>query len=522
MKKKLTINTAFSLLLVWLLSATTTAQSFDFSSDISVVGTDVRIKKIDALNTEKSLPSSIQDGDLILVILGQSDALDLTIDNTSGWTEKDFSISYVDENDINVQVWYKVYQSGDPNKVRFTGSKNNLVYMTTLRGVDANNPFVDVWGHQYTYPTTKCPDNGTKGEAETSTVNTVDKGVHFVATVSDDPHLLQAYSDGSFTNEVMQRRYRLATGADGMMVEAEATNGSTTSKRYIRQYNGDCKPGNGEDVTIAFALNPSSSPVSIQIDDCEDVDATWSSAHDNSLSNEAFNTSSKHVEGSRSIRSRGTKTDDFRKNFDTPVDANGNNALTFWYYINNKTNMGADDQVELGSGGGADVEEYNWELSRGDLVINKWMKITLCFDDASITGGTPDDTQLDWFRLYRVKTGEITSRIDDIRLEYVDPNSKSARTTITNSTDKQPIAIETVENFTLFPNPAKGQVKLMLNDIEDPVTIVIYDMQGRIVLQEQSNQLITIFDVSQLENGVYMVNMTNKEGHKTVKLMVNN
>jgi hypothetical protein len=83
----------------------------------------------------------------------------------------------------------------------------------------------------------------------------------------------------------------------------------------------------------------------------------------------------------------GSGTDDFRKSFSS-VDGRGATALEFWYYVDDVSDLGSADQVELGSGGRADTNEYNWEISRSTL-SDGWNYIRLRFSDARITGALP-------------------------------------------------------------------------------------------------------------------------------------
>ena len=75
--------------------------------------------------------------------------------------------------------------------------------------------------------------------------------------------------------------------------------------------------------------------------------------------------------------------------------------------------LGASNQIELGSGGGADVNEYNWNIG---TLVNGWNLITKPFSGAGTTGGTPNLTAINWLRVYHAKTGSVTTRIDDIRI----------------------------------------------------------------------------------------------------------
>ena len=77
-----------------------------------------------------------------------------------------------------------------------------------------------------------------------------------------------------------------------------------------------------------------------------------------------------------------------------------------------------NNQVELGSAGRPDQQEYHWKLSG---LINQWNFISLKMNEANITGEAPDLGAINWFRIYDFKSGSVTTRIDAI--EIVDPDA---------------------------------------------------------------------------------------------------
>jgi arylsulfatase A-like enzyme len=108
-------------------------------------------------------------------------------------------------------------------------------------------------------------------------------------------------------------------------------------------------------------------------------------------------------------------TDEFKKTFATPYDTRGtreHTELSFWYYVSDVTMLEAANQVELGSAGRADVDEFNWNLTG---LTNGWNLIKLKTSEANIMG-SPDLGAINWFRIYRKKTGPVTTRLDAIQL----------------------------------------------------------------------------------------------------------
>jgi len=147
------------------------------------------------------------------------------------------------------------------------------------------------------------------------------------------------------------------------------------------------------------------------VDNCEALTG-WTSQNTLSL-----NTGDKK-QGTASLQSAGSGTLEFQKHFTSfnpgATAANGG-TLQFWYYVSDVTQLGTSNQIELGSGGNADINEYNWNI--GPLV-NGWNFISKTFSSAGITGGTPNVSALNWLRIYHSKTGSVTTKIDDIQIVH--------------------------------------------------------------------------------------------------------
>ncbi len=153
-------------------------------------------------------------------------------------------------------------------------------------------------------------------------------------------------------------------------------------------------------VTVVLA------PVSKVISNCESTSG-WTSANTLTL-----NTADKKV-GNASLQSVGNKTDEIRLMLSTPKNTGATvetDQLQFWYFVSDITLFSADNQVELGSGGKADVDEFSWDIG---TLTNGWNYVSLPLKDARIMGA-PDLNAINWFRIYHVKTASITTRIDQI------------------------------------------------------------------------------------------------------------
>lgn len=171
----------------------------------------------------------------------------------------------------------------------------------------------------------------------------------------------------------------------------------------------------GGDVEIAAVYKVLGS----YLDDCDDLDGWGSSAV------LALNTTDQQ-EGAACIEFTGDATDEYKKAFAAAYNSGAtveSGRLEFWYYTSDASLMGANNQVELGSGGRPDQSEYSWNLSG---LTTGWNFISLAFSNAGIVDVAPDLSKINWFRLYNFKSGTVTTRIDAI--EIVDPNGGQRHT----------------------------------------------------------------------------------------------
>ncbi len=94
------------------------------------------------------------------------------------------------------------------------------------------------------------------------------------------------------------------------------------------------------------------------------------------------------------------------------VSAYADDALTLWLYVSDVSKLTGPVTIELGSANSADQNEYSWEI--GGLQSG-WNKLQLRFDEARVTGGKPNMSGVNWFRLYAYTSGEVTAILDDVR-----------------------------------------------------------------------------------------------------------
>jgi uncharacterized protein YjdB len=216
-------------------------------------------------------------------------------------------------------------------------------------------------------------------------------------------------------------------------------------------------------------------------------------------------------EGAACLQSVGPNTNDFIKVFSPPINtgstiANGN--LQFWYFVSDISSFAAGNQVELGSGGAADKNEFNWNIDIGNLQ-NGWNLVTLPFSTAVITGGTPDLSAINYFRIYRFKGASVTTKIDQIIVD-------GTLNTVSNIS---------LSGVSVFPNPLKHDklsIKVDGANTSEIFKVIIYNLQGQVVYQNDisGKNLIEINTTGWLKSAVYLVSVQSGQKISTTKLIV--
>ncbi len=167
----------------------------------------------------------------------------------------------------------------------------------------------------------------------------------------------------------------------------------------------------------------------------------------------------------------GNTNDEFKKVFTDPFNIVGTQAdamLEFWYYVSDVSSRSDLNQVELGSGGKADVDEYNWNLTG---LVDGWNYIRLKVSEAGKTGN-PDLSSINWFRVYSLKSGSITTMIDGIKITGM---NTSLNVNTFNPNGK----------VRVYPNPVYNDgvsVEFDLNAFSK-VSVSVLDINGSIVMQ---------------------------------------
>lgn len=194
----------------------------------------------------------------------------------------------------------------------------------------------------------------------------------------------------------------------GYIFEKWAVNSGTPYISNVNAKNTLLRMPNSEvEVTATYRLTLN------YLDDCDD-DLDWNDANAITL------ITTGHKQGTGCLEYYGggpeESSREFYKTFPNPYNtgvSESNGILQFWYYISDASKIGTSNQIELGSAGKFDVDEYNWKLN--GIVNTGWNLLNLKFSEAG-KKGIPDLSAINWFRLYDKKSGPVTSRIDGIKI----------------------------------------------------------------------------------------------------------
>ena len=178
----------------------------------------------------------------------------------------------------------------------------------------------------------------------------------------------------------------------------------------------------------------------------------------------------------------------------------------------------------------AQLDESTFQMLRSshDYVVTRTANtLEWNFDNINLPAEQNDAEESNGYVYFKIKpnTGyAVGDVIENSAAIYFDFNEPII-TNIYQSEFVETLSVATFEaaNFTLFPNPAKGKVIIQLaNSNFESGNINVYDIQGKMIVkdikfQEQTSTL----DISNLESGLYFIELTTGNASTVQKLIVN-
>jgi hypothetical protein len=89
--------------------------------------------------------------------------------------------------------------------------------------------------------------------------------------------------------------------------------------------------------------------------------------------------------------------------------------LHFYVYCSDITKAGTTGQIEITSSGNCDQNEYGWQATQY-ITKTGWNEIWIDMTTAQVTGGAPDLTKINYFRIYLL---EVTANYYIDEIEFV-------------------------------------------------------------------------------------------------------
>ncbi len=75
-------------------------------------------------------------------------------------------------------------------------------------------------------------------------------------------------------------------------------------------------------------------------------------------------------------------------------------------------------------------------------------------------------------------------------------------------------------NTSVYPNPTNGTVNVSIPNISEKTTITLFDLQGRTILSQETDQINSAFTIDNLQDGVYLVTIQNSTGSISKKIVL--
>lgn len=123
-----------------------------------------------------------------------------------------------------------------------------------------------------------------------------------------------------------------------------------------------------------------------------------------------------------------------------------------------------------------------------------------------------------------IYTMEISGRSSDHLIDRItlsndatDPLNLDNEETLCSGTLSIDAIAETEPSIYLYPNPAQNFISIVVNQINEPQQIAIYDVKGSQILQTTINEGSNTIDISKLSSGIYFTLTSQGEMTRFIK-----
>lgn len=164
------------------------------------------------------------------------------------------------------------------------------------------------------------------------------------------------------------------------------------------------------------------------------------------------------------------------------------------------------------------VASYTFNAATGDDVVKLWVNPTLggAEPTATATATNTGGTDLALISRILIRQGSATDtpnvEIDELRISTTWADATT--TTAALGTNQN----NTIAGFSISPNPVNNGVFYITTDANAERTVAIFDVLGKKVMQTKTSD--NAINVSGLNSGVYMVQVTEEGNTATKKLVI--
>lgn len=75
-------------------------------------------------------------------------------------------------------------------------------------------------------------------------------------------------------------------------------------------------------------------------------------------------------------------------------------------------------------------------------------------------------------------------------------------------------------NFSVYPNPSNGMIKILIQNLPDNTVISLINAIGQTVFNTQATEEVTLINLSEFDNGLYTIKVSNNSSAKTTKIIL--
>jgi hypothetical protein len=72
----------------------------------------------------------------------------------------------------------------------------------------------------------------------------------------------------------------------------------------------------------------------------------------------------------------------------------------------------------------------------------------------------------------------------------------------------------------VYPNPTSGIINIEIPSLTEKTTLSVYDLQGRMVYTQETNQVENTISLEGIQDGVYLIQIDNTAGSITKKIVL--